>query len=254
MSIFKKSILVIVGCLIGTSIFAGGLEHAPTKNGFYLTADIGAVSFENISSLPLTSVAFAAPVNFNLLSDISSANALNFSWGAGLGWEICPLFRLDATYTYFRIPLRAHTAAVAANLPLNSSTESSNASSNVYLLNIYLNLSALFHHVATRIQPYIGGGIGVSNNRLKDMLIVNNTVPLSTISVDPSSRTDFAYQIILGVDYRLITQFLIYVQYSYIDAGKYLIGPGTSVPGAITNHARFHARANRFSVGLRYIF
>jgi len=234
---------------------AGGPEMSSPLHGFYLTADIGGVTFYPITSLASTASFPTLGVNVNQLTDINARNALSFTWGAGIGWMFNSLFRMDATYIFLKIPLDFHSIVVSSTAASPTTFSTGNISSEVYFLNCYINLAALFGHRTAWIEPYVGGGIGVANNRLRD--ITQNTNSVGTVStlIEPSSRTDFAYQVIFGVSYHLITQLLLNAQYSFMDMGKYVIGPGITPPsGSLTSNPRFHAQSSRFSIGLIYVF
>jgi opacity protein-like surface antigen len=110
--------------------------------------------------------------------------------------------------------------------------------SNVYLNNLLFNF--ILRYPAGNIRPYLGVGIGYSKMEIGGTYtaLVNGT----TYTVRDPSEDAFAYQFLVGVNYRID-------KYVSLDAGYRYFVADASISNADVSY-----RANIFTLGLNYHF
>ena len=173
-------------------------------------------------------------------------------FGAGVGYRVHPLLRLDATLTY-RPGWRF--AGQANFLPADNEPMSARARTLTGMANAYLDLPGL-----GRFEPYLGAGAGVSHNRL-------DGVRLHFPSLDqrvwtPSGRTtSFAWQLTAGTGVALGDGLTLDVAYRFTDFGTLRTDAGDAPRlrrGAwrtlTIDGTEARLRAHGVSLGLRYGF
>jgi len=249
------SVLTLLAITMGEVSFAGGPELPQSQSGFYISANTGGATFQETQTHTNTFLGGAA-VETQFFLD--PRNAFNFTWGGGIGWIFNSVFQMDITGTYLHFKLESNDVVISGQVAAPvSSTALFNGSSYVYLINAYVNLVPLFHRMLLHFSPYIGVGIGYARNTFRDFTNGTNTVPSTITRITDNSRSDFAWRIMLGVNYHLLKQLLLNAQYSYLDAGEYEMGNGVSSGGAtgvLTQVGTFRIRSNTFTIGLTYIF
>lgn len=126
-----------------------------------------------------------------------------------------------------------------------------NLSSEVFLLGFKLNLLKL-----QRLMPYVLVGMGFAIN--KSTGYGESPLPgLTDSRVSPAYQatvqTQFAYNLGLGLDYRLARSWLIAAEYQFQNLGNYSLGHGTSAWAAQSLNLGTY-RANTALLNLTYLF
>ena len=251
---FRYCIAILYGLFCTQAAIAGGIEPPAKNSGFYLTADIGGATFQNQHDNSSTLIAGGQAVSTN---EIAGKNVISFTWGAGIGWQFSQLLRIDVTYQHLDLPLIARIFDTANSGVLTTAVATLDGRSDVYLLNGYIDLLSLFGSNGSYLRPYIGGGIGYAENKTKNTTVSVNSTPAVIGFAAPATRSDFAYQILVGANFPLTTGLRIFAQYSFLCAGKYAIGNtfATSAGnGIFTAPISFHIHSSIFSAGLTYLF
>ncbi len=151
------------------------------------------------------------------------AQAINLDdpWGAmiGLGARLMPVLRyemqLGGTFN-----ARARLSVVGA-----FDFQSHRYSSVQWMNNFYFDVAPLFANNLWGLNPYVMAGLGASWNRTSD-----NTVLAGAVLINGSgaTRTDFAWNVGVGVQWQAMRNLIVDVAYRYLDAGHYRLnlGPG----------------------------
>lgn len=250
------SFAATVGLGIESSAVAGGVEApAPVLSGFYISAGVGGAGFQAANSNFSTTVTGSTTVG---TIQLLPKNSLNFAWFAGIGYQINPVFRLDLMYLNFGLPL--YGFAVNTNPSLNQNNYiNALGTSNMGFLDAYLDVMSLFGRSDGLFEPYFGGGVGFSSNEMSN---ISTTLffPSVVNNVASNTHTDFAWRIIVGLNFPITRHLQAFTQYSYISAGKYTFGNtlnGVSTPsttGILPIASSFNIYSNMLSAGLTYLF
>lgn len=172
--------------------------------------------------------------------------------GAGVGYRLTDLFRVEAMVDYRGWYKLDGTDGQGTQYRAD-------ASSLAGMLNGYVDLPWNLGPV----KPYLGAGLGVAHNRL-GAITQSFTIPGigAGYENDPGgSRTNFAWQAMLGLSWAVSDRITVDAGYRYFDGGKMQSSAGTStfgVAGSAINvptdgiSGRF--TASEAVIGLRYRF
>ena len=72
----------------------------------------------------------------------------------------------------------------------------------------------------TAITPYLGGGVGISRNKMGTTVIHNNGIP-NGVTVDGNTINQFAYKLSAGTLVSLTEQLSLDVNYQYVNLGAF---------------------------------
>ena len=72
----------------------------------------------------------------------------------------------------------------------------------------------------TAITPYLGGGVGISRNKMGTSVQHNNGLPTGT-TVDDNTINQFAYKFSAGTLVSLTEQLSLDVNYQYVNLGAF---------------------------------
>jgi opacity protein-like surface antigen len=114
--------------------------------------------------------------------------------------------------------------------------------------NLFANLFYDIPISGSNWTPYVGAGLGARKVEIKGLSAVwfkQNNVPINDTA---SSGWDFAYQAMLGVNYRFMDDANLRLGYRYVDGDNLTFNMPSG--NTITPHARFHM----FDVGVRIDF
>lgn len=173
--------------------------------------------------------------------------------GGGVGYRLTDLFRVEAMVDY-----RGWYKLDGND---NAGTHyKADASSLAGMLNGYVDLPWNLGPV----RPYVGAGLGVAHNRL-GAITQSFTIPGigPGYENDPGgSRTNFAWQAMLGLSWDITDRITVDAGYRYFDGGKMQSSGGTSTFGIAglgavnvpTDGISGRFTASEAVVGLRYRF
>jgi opacity protein-like surface antigen len=218
--------------------------------GFYITAKGGASKTFNTGT---TSFNVFTGTLFTLQNeDLGTGSAFGFS----VGKYLTDSFRLEleaikrAGYEY---DARISTAGVT------STTEEAKIQTEAVFINGFYDFQP-FSLKSTSITPYLGGGVGISRNKMKTTVQSVNGIPDGT-TIDGNTINQFAYKLSAGTLVSLTEQLSLDVNYQYVNLGAFKGGTERSVNGvrnpAFDRQRPFNGgdiKSQELMVGLQYTF
>ena len=113
---------------------------------------------------------------------------------------------------------------------------------------------------STSITPYLGGGVGISRNKMKTTVQSVNGIPDGT-TIDGNTINQFAYKLSAGTLFSLTEQLSLDVNYQYVNLGAFKGGTEVITNGERTPDIDFQRGTNggdiktqELMVGLQYKF
>ena len=110
----------------------------------------------------------------------------------------------------------------------------------------------------TAITPYLGGGVGISRNKMRTIVQHNNGIPTG-ITVDDNTINQFAYKLSAGTLVSITDGLSLDVNYQYVNLGAFKGGTELFLNGAfngnlqrVTNGGEI--KTQELIVGLQYKF
>lgn len=177
-----------------------------------------------------------------------------------LGRQFLPWLRADLAISYrfnMNYEGNANFLSVGVNQPVSAKADSLSG-----MVNVFVDISGLLAGKKLwRFQPYVGGGAGMSYNRIGEMTFEFPENPRAhKTSITPSGdRKDFAFMLAVGTGVMLTDSLSLDIAYRYVDLGRVGTSPGNmymnTVPqGIVVNDIETRLRAHGPAVGLRYSF
>ena len=209
--------------------------------GYYITAKGG------VSKTSDTGTASYGPVGINNYpslknDDLGTGSAFGFSVGKYL---------TDS----FRLELEAikRTSYELDTYVLQSPTDVDTA--NIDTTSLFINSFYDFQPLTisnTSITPYVGGGIGISRNKMGRTTQLTNGVPVSFI--EGHTTSEFAYKFSAGTLLTLTEQLSLDVNYQYVNLGEF--ESSTAITGGNLQRpiSGGEIKTQELMVGLQYKF
>ena len=163
--------------------------------------------------------------------------------------DVSLAYRPQADYT-----AQANFINVPGEQPVDAEAESLTA-----MVNLFLEITELFHLDWGVFRPYVGGGIGLSYNQIGRMTYRFPGLTRHKLSVTPSgSRIDFAFKASVGTGIRLSEKLLLDISYRYSDLGRIETDSGNMFmdilpEGIDIGETSAPFRTHGFVVGFRYL-
>jgi opacity protein-like surface antigen len=228
---------------------ASEMPYQPTAtpyefgSGWYLRGDIG-YKIYNVPHAHFDVAGYG-----NMIGDTLSNTGVA---GLGFGYKFNDWFRTDITVDYEstghfhgRLPCPSVTCVPVPQF----SDEFADISAWTTLVNAYFDLP-LFAEGPTGLTPYVGAGIGAADLMTSNVHFIN---PDGSTGVWPGgSQWNFAWSLTAGVSYGFTKNFLLDVNYRYVNLGDAVSGPTLPQFGNQPIHYD-NIHANEFRVGLRYL-
>lgn len=178
---------------------------------------------------------------------------------AAVGKQISPWLRSELALAYRRDMSyrgQANFRGVPGEQPVSASA---NAFSG--MANLFLDIAGLPGVNIGRFQPYLGGGVGVTHNRLGEMTYdfpANPGKHKITIT-PPGGKTDIAFMVGIGTGIALSERTVLDISYRYTDLGRMYTDAGkaylNNIPGGIDIAETWAPlRSHGFFAGIRYLF
>ena len=111
----------------------------------------------------------------------------------------------------------------------------------------------------TPITPYLGGGIGVSRNKMGSQ--TDNTLPATIYTFDGKTITEFAYKLSAGTLFSLTENVSLDVNYQYVNLGAFKSGTrnvrvsdGVVDGPLLKGYSGGDIKSQELMVGLQYTF
>ena len=218
--------------------------------GYYITAKGGASKTFNTGTTSFNNADGDLITLQN--EDLGTGSAFGFS----VGKYLTDSFRLELEAikrTGYEYDLRVTTAAFP------NITENAKIQTEALFINGFYDFQP-FTMSNTAITPYLGGGVGISRNKMGTIVRHNNGIP-NGVTVDGDTINQFAYKLSAGTLFSLTEQLSLDVNYQYVNLGAFKGGTERSVNG-VRNPATDYQRGTNggdiktqeLMVGLQYTF
>ena len=256
---------LIVGTMLFLSVFI--FSNSGMAAGWYLR---GAVGYEKSLAANFSDTHCAStnpPALFGCVSgNDGQAIGAYGDFGsfplaeAAVGRQFLPWLRADLAVAYrfhMNYDGNANFLSVGYNQPV-----SANADSLSGMVNLFVDINGLLAGKKFwRFQPYVGGGVGVSYNRIGQMtFLFPENLGAHKISITPSGdRKDFAFMLAVGTGILLTERLSLDIAYRYFDLGRVETSAGNMymdvIPAGIAvNGIESRLRTHGLIAGLRYQF
>ena len=194
------------------------LAFAIDLEGFYITAKGGASKTFNTgeTSFNLSSGTPRALQN----DDLGTGSAFGFS----LGKYLTDSFRLELEAikrTGYEYDGRA--------IPFPTFTYNTKIQTEALFINGFYDFQP-FTMSNTAITPYLGGGVGISRNKMGTTVFRSNGIPSGT-TIDGDTINQFAYKLSAGTLVSITEQLSLDVNYQYVNLGAFKGGTELSNKG-----------------------
>jgi opacity protein-like surface antigen len=175
------------------------------------------------------------------------------------GRQIVPWLRTEFAMAYrqdMQYRGQANFRGVSGEQPVSASADSLSG-----MANLFLDIACLLGVRIGNFQPYVGGGVGVTYNRLSEMTYSFPDNPgKHKITITPAGeRTDIAFMASIGTGIALSERTVLDISYRYTDLGRLHTNAGRAYLNNITagiDIAETWAplRSHGVFTGFRYLF
>ncbi len=216
--------------------------------GYYITAKGGVSKTFNTGTTSLNAVDGSLQTLQN--EDLGTGSAFGFS----VGKYLTNSFRLELEATKrtgYEYDARFTTAG------LTTATEEAKIETHALFINGFYDFQP-FTMSNTAITPYLGGGVGISRNKMKTIVERVNGIP-DGVTVDDNTINQFAYKLSAGTLVSLTEQLSLDVNYQYVNLGAFKSGTDIYQNGAFVGNMQrpFNGgdiKTQELMVGLQYTF
>ncbi len=201
-------------------------EYVPVEigSGWYLRGDVGYVLEDRIGSVDYRTFDPTPPGSYSGSTFATRALDTDFTFGGGFGYHFNDWLRADATVEGFRGDFNGTTASAlpcGGGLPATTSCRSddrSKFSAVGIMANAYADLGTY-----AGFTPYVGGGVGYSLLRWKDLsntlycvgAACPSTAALATFKHGGEDSWRFTYALMAGVAYDISKNLKLDLGYKY---------------------------------------
>ncbi len=216
--------------------------------GFYITAKGGASKTSSTGTINYTD--FRGTAGSLQSEDLGTGSAFGFS----VGKYITDSFRLELEAikrTGYEYDTRD---TVSTNI-----TDKAKIQTKAIFINGFYDFQP-FSIRNTAITPYLGGGVGISRNKIGTDVVHTNGIP-NGLTVDGDTSNQFAYKLSAGFLFSLTEQLSLDVNYQYVNLGEFEEGTEVHLNGVRRTDLDAQKGANggeiktqELMVGLRYKF
>jgi opacity protein-like surface antigen len=247
-----KALFLVSGAVVGMTSLASAadllpppppMEPAPIMgaemSGWYLRGDVGiAVQTGNVnlSISPNPLIGTPADAFNSFYNPTMSASGL---FDVGVGYQINNWLRADITGEYRG---GSHLqgleqVAIPSQGYQNADFYRADTSSIIGLVNGYVDLGTWYG-----ITPFVGGGVGVSSNRMSGLTDAGGfTYPGNGLGFptggyfSDGTKTEFAWALMAGLDFNVTQNLKLELGYRYLDYGKFTSGASHCFNGTGAN-------------------
>ena len=209
-----KKLLAVLLLTLPTMAVAVDLEgfYITAKGGISKTSNTGETSFNNNGG-----------TLFTLQNeDLGTGSAFGFS----VGKYLTDSFRLELEAikrTGYEYDARITTVGLTSN------TEEAKIQTEALFINGFYDFQP-FTMSNTAITPYLGGGVGISRNKMGTTVFRNNGIP-SGSTIDGDTINQFTYKLSAGTLVSITEQLSLDVNYQYVNLGAFKGGTEFSNTG-----------------------
>ena len=196
------------------------ISMAIDLEGYYITAKGGVSKTFNTGTTNLN--IFTGALRTFQNEDLGTGSAFGFS----VGKYLTDSFRLEleaikrAGYEY---------DARASTTGFTSATEEAKIQTEAVFINGFYDFQP-FTMSNTAITPYLGGGVGISRNKMGTNMLHDNGLPSGT-TFNGNTINQFAYKLSAGTLISLTEQLSLDVNYQYVNLGAFKGGTELSSNG-----------------------
>ena len=214
--------------------------------GYYITAKGGASKTFNTGT---TSFNFANGVLATLQNeDLGTGSAFGFS----VGKYLTDSFRLELEATK-----RTGYEFDARRITVTFVTEEAKIETHALFINGFYDFQP-FSIRNTAITPYLGGGVGISRNKMGTTVQNVNGIP-DGFTFDGNTINQFAYKLSAGTLVSITEQLSLDVNYQYVNLGAFKSGTVFSRNGVFSSNFQRglnggDIKTQELMVGLQYTF
>ena len=216
--------------------------------GYYITAKGGVSKTFNTGT---TSFNNTLGTLFTLQNeDLGTGSAFGFS----VGKYLTDSFRLELEAikrTGYEYDARVSNAGIT-NL-----TDKAKIQTEAVFINGFYDFQP-FTMSNTAITPYLGGGVGISRNKMRTIVQHNNGIPTG-ITVDDNTINQFAYKLSAGTLVSITDGLSLDVNYQYVNLGAFKSGTELLLNGVFNSNLQRglnggEIKTQELMVGLQYTF
>ena len=237
-----KKILAVLLFTLPTMAVAIDLE------GYYITVKGGESKTRNTGETQLNLISGTHLTIQN--EDLGAGSAFGFS----VGKYLTDNFRLELEAikrTGYKYDARVTSPDFTAY------TEEAKIQTEAVFINGFYDFQP-FTMSNTAITPYLGGGVGISRNKMGTVAIVFNGIP-TTETVGSNTINRLAYKFSAGTLVSLTEQLSLDLNYQYVNLGAFKAGNDVYISGVFSgNNQRGinggEIKSQELMVGLRYTF
>ena len=234
--------------ILALAFILPSLSFAVDMDGFYITAKGGVSKTFNTGA---TSFTF---VNGTTLTSQNEDLGTGSAFGASVGKYLTDSFRLELEAikrTGYEYDTRFSTAGYTIY------TEEAKIQTEALFVNGFYDFQP-FSLKSTSITPYLGGGVGISRNKMGTTVEESGGV-LDGQTFDGNTINQFAYKLSAGTLVSLTEQLSLDVNYQYVNLGAFKGGTEVLVNGAFSSNFREginggDIKTQELMVGLQYKF
>ncbi len=215
--------------------------------GYYITAKGGVSKTRDTGETTFNAQNGALRTLEN--EDLGTGSAFGFS----VGKYLTNSFRLELEAikrTGYEYDARFTTAG------LTTVTEEAKIQTEALFVNGFYDFQP-FSIRKTAITPYLGGGVGISRNKMGTIVENENGIPDGT-TLNGTTINQFAYKLSAGTLVSITEQLSLDVNYQYVNLGAFKSGTPFSTPSSSGNLQRpFNGgdiKTQELMVGLQYTF
>ena len=236
-----KKILAALLLTLPTMAVAVDLDgyYFTAKGGVSKTMDTGTTTYNNL----------AGQLRTFENEDLGTGSAFGFS----VGKYLTNNFRLELE----AIKRTGYEFDANTSYPLTGNSVESKIQTEAVFINGFYDFQP-FSMRNTAITPYLGGGVGISKNKMGTGVEHEVGIP-SGYTVDDNTIHQFAYKLSAGTLVSLTEQLSLDVNYQYVNLGAFKGGLGVYLNGAFGGN--LHRPVNggdiktqELMVGLQYTF
>jgi opacity protein-like surface antigen len=236
-----KKLLAVLLLTLPTMAVAVDLDgyYFTAKGGVSKTMDTGTTTLNNLGGQLRT---------FEN-EDLGTGSAFGFS----VGKYLTNNFRLELE----AIKRTGYEYDANASPPFAAFTEESKIQTEAVFINGFYDFQP-FSMRNTAITPYLGGGVGISKNKMGTGVEHIDGIP-SGVTVDDNTIHQFAYKLSAGTLVSLTEQLSLDVNYQYVNLGAFKGGPGVYSNGVFEGNLQRginggEIKTQELMVGLQYKF
>jgi opacity protein-like surface antigen len=236
-----KKIIAALILTLPTMAVAVDLDgyYFTAKGGVSKTMDTGTTTFNNL----------AGQVRSFENEDLGTGSAFGFS----VGKYLTNSFRLELE----AIKRTGYEFDANASPPFTAITEESKIQTEAVFINGFYDFQP-FSMRNTAITPYLGGGVGISRNKMGTGVQHNNGIP-DGVTIGGNTINQFAYKLSAGTLVSLTEQLSLDVNYQYVNLGAFKSGTEVANNGAFVGNLQRpinggDIKTQELMVGLQYKF